>query len=157
MQDVIYPILLAIHLMLAATLIGVVLLQKSEGGLGGLGGGGGMSGFMTGRGTANLLTKTTRWLAAGFMATSLALAWLTTHRTAPESIIAPPTTQAPALPTLDEPQTAPAGGTGTGAATPGTAETAAPAPGTTAPDAGASGTVAPGSGTTEPAVPTTNQ
>ena len=58
-------ILLVIHLLIAIVLIGVVLMQRSEGGGlgigggGGGGGGGGMSGFMTGRGTANLLTRTT--------------------------------------------------------------------------------------------------
>ncbi len=159
MQDLLYPILLAIHMMLALTLIAVVLLQKSEGGLGGLGGGGGgMSGFMSGRGTANLLTRTTRWLAAGFMATSLAMAWLATHRAAPESIIVPPTTQAPTQPTLDLPVTAPTGQadtgtTGSGAPTSGTTEPATPAAGASdiaPPAAGATGT-------TEPAVPTTNQ
>ena len=88
-------ILLAIHIMLALGLIGVVLLQRSEGGLGGLGGGG-MSGFMTTRGTANLLTRTTRWLAGAFMATSLVLAWIATHSqhttgigTTPASVVQP--------------------------------------------------------------------
>jgi preprotein translocase subunit SecG len=72
-------VLLVIHLMIAAALIGVILLQKSEGG--GLGmGGGGMSGFMTGRSTANLLTRTTAILAAAFFVTSLALAYLAGNR-----------------------------------------------------------------------------
>ena len=70
-------VLLVIHLMLALGLICVVLLQKSEGGGlgigGGGGGGGGMGGFLTGRGTANLLTRTTAILAAGFMLTSISL------------------------------------------------------------------------------------
>ena len=47
-------VVLVVHVMLAVTLIGVVLVQKSEGGGLGIGGGGGMSGFMTGRSTANL-------------------------------------------------------------------------------------------------------
>jgi preprotein translocase subunit SecG len=64
-------VILFIHLMLAAALIAVVLLQRSEGGALGIGGGGG--GFLTGRGTANLLTRTTAFLAAGFFATSLLL------------------------------------------------------------------------------------
>ena len=69
-------VLLVIHLLIALSLVGVVLLQRSEGGglgIGGGGGGGGMSGFMTGRGTANLLTRTTAILAASFMASSLLL------------------------------------------------------------------------------------
>ncbi|WP_421709576.1 preprotein translocase subunit SecG [Algihabitans sp.] len=75
-------ILLVIHLLIAIVLIGVVLMQRSEGGGlgigggGGGGGGGGMSGFMTGRGTANLLTRTTAILAACFMMTSIGLAIL---------------------------------------------------------------------------------
>lgn len=79
-------VLLVIHLMLAIALIGVVLLQKSEGG--GLGiGGGGMSGFMSGRSTANLLTRTTAILATCFMVTSLALAWLVAGPRQPQSIL----------------------------------------------------------------------
>ncbi|MEO3430084.1 preprotein translocase subunit SecG [Pelagibius sp. CAU 1746] len=70
-------VLLVVHILLALALIGVVLLQRSEGGGlgigGGGGGGGGMGGFLTGRGTANLLTRTTAILAAGFMATSVLL------------------------------------------------------------------------------------
>jgi preprotein translocase subunit SecG len=69
-------VVLVIHVMLTVTLIGVVLVQKSEGGGLGIGGGGGMSGFMTGRSTANLLTRTTAFLAAGFMLTSITLAVL---------------------------------------------------------------------------------
>jgi preprotein translocase subunit SecG len=73
-------VLLVIHLMVAAALVGVVLLQKSEGGALGIGGGGG--GFLTGRGTANLLTRTTAGLAAAFFATSILLTILAS-RSAP--------------------------------------------------------------------------
>ncbi|MEQ8357831.1 MAG: preprotein translocase subunit SecG [Kiloniellaceae bacterium] len=71
-------VLLVVHILLALALIGVVLLQRSEGGGLGIGGGsggggGGMGGFLTGRGTANLLTRTTAILAASFMVTSLLL------------------------------------------------------------------------------------
>jgi preprotein translocase subunit SecG len=92
-------IILVVHLMIALAMIGVILLQKSEGG--GLGmGGGGMSGFMTGRSTANLLTRTTAILAACFFVTSIALAFLAGHQSAPRSIIesAPTAPQAPAAP-----------------------------------------------------------
>ena len=65
-------VVLVIHLMVAVALIGVVLMQKSEGGALGIGGGG-MSNFMTGRGTANVLTRTTAILAACFMLTSVLL------------------------------------------------------------------------------------
>jgi preprotein translocase subunit SecG len=91
-------VVLVIHLLLALTLIGVVLLQKSEGGALGMGGGG-MSGFMTGRSTANLLTRTTAFLAAGFFATSIALAILAAHQRAPQSLIDQgPASSAPASP-----------------------------------------------------------
>ena len=88
-------VILVIHLMLALSLIGVVLLQKSEGGGLGIGGGGGMSGLMTGRGTANLLTRTTAILAVCFMATSMLLAWLATGTSGPGSILE--TAPAPAM------------------------------------------------------------
>ena len=65
-------VLLVIHLMVAAALVGVVLLQKSEGGALGMGGGG-SGGFLTGRGKANLLTRVTAGLAAAFFATSTLL------------------------------------------------------------------------------------
>ena len=64
-------VLLVLHLMIAAGLVGVVLLQRSEGG--GLGMGGGSGSFMTGRGSANLLTRTTAALAAAFFVTSIGL------------------------------------------------------------------------------------
>jgi len=65
-------VLLVIHLMIATALVCVVLMQKSEGGALGIGGGGG-GGFLTGRGTANLLTRTTAGLAAAFFLTSILL------------------------------------------------------------------------------------
>jgi preprotein translocase subunit SecG len=77
-------VVIVIHLMLVAVLIGAVLLQKSEGG--GLGAGGG-AGFMSSRGTANLLTRTTAILAAGFFVTSLFLSWLAGYDRKPSSII----------------------------------------------------------------------
>jgi len=71
-------VLLIVHLFVTLALIGVVLIQRSEGGgLGvGGGGGGGMGSFMSGRGTANLLTRTTSILAAIFFTLSLTLALL---------------------------------------------------------------------------------
>ena len=65
-------VILTIHVLIVLALIVVVLLQRSDGGALGLGGGGG--GFMTGRGAANALTRTTSLLAAVFFATSLILA-----------------------------------------------------------------------------------
>jgi preprotein translocase subunit SecG len=75
-----HAVVVVIHIILAIGLIAVVLLQRSEGGALGIGGGGGMGGFMTGRGAANLLTRTTAILAAGFMITSLSLAILATRQ-----------------------------------------------------------------------------
>lgn len=68
-------VLLVVHLLIAAGLVGVVLLQRSEGGALGIGGGGG-GGFMTGRGTANLLTRATAILAGLFFLTSIGLTLL---------------------------------------------------------------------------------
>ena len=79
-------ILYVIHILIALSLVGVVMLQKSEGGALGMGGGG-MSGFMTGRSTANLLTRTTAILAAAFFATSILLVVLSNAGHAPRSII----------------------------------------------------------------------
>jgi len=88
-------VVLVVHLMIAWALIGVILLQKSEGG--GLGmGGGGMSGFMTGRSTANLLTRTTAILAAVFFLTSITLALLAGGSRAPISVLDQPVMPAPA-------------------------------------------------------------
>jgi preprotein translocase subunit SecG len=72
-------VLLLIHVMVALALVGVVLLQRSEGGALGIGGGGG-GGFMTGRSAGNALTKTTAVLAAGFFVTSLSLSILASHQ-----------------------------------------------------------------------------
>ncbi|MEC9369473.1 MAG: preprotein translocase subunit SecG [Pseudomonadota bacterium] len=80
-------VLLVIHLMIAAALVGVVLLQRSEGGALGIGGGGGGGGFMTGRGAANLLTRVTAMLAVAFFATSILLTIVARQSTAPRSLI----------------------------------------------------------------------
>ncbi|WP_025898982.1 preprotein translocase subunit SecG [Sneathiella glossodoripedis] len=81
-------ILLVIHVLITVFLIGVVLLQRSEGGA--LGIGGGTGGVMTGRGAANLLTRTTAILAAAFFATSIGLAIVSGLHTAPTSILDQP-------------------------------------------------------------------
>ena len=67
-------VLLIIHLFVTVALIGVVLIQRSEGGGLGIGSSQGMGAFMSGRGTANLLTRATAILATIFMALSLTLA-----------------------------------------------------------------------------------
>ena len=104
-------LLFAVHVLIAIALVGVILLQKSEGGALGMGGGG-MSGFMTGRSTANLLTRATAILAAAFMTTSVLLVVMHNRERAPRSIIeqnAPATPTAPAVPTpaAPPPQTPP--------------------------------------------------
>ncbi|HEY1430919.1 MAG TPA: preprotein translocase subunit SecG [Stellaceae bacterium] len=100
-------LLLAIHILVAVSLVGVVLLQKSEGGALGMGGGG-MSGFMTGRSTANLLTRATAILAAAFMTTSVLLVVMHNRDRAPRSILEQGAPAAPAIPAAPEPPTAPA-------------------------------------------------
>ena len=90
-------ILLIVHLLIALALVGVILLQRSEGGALGIGGGG-MGGLMTGRSSANLLTRTTAVLAAGFIATSLLLAIVASYSRAPSSILDQPVPTAPAPP-----------------------------------------------------------
>src|SRR5260370_38202783 len=93
-------LLLAVHILVAIALVGVILLQKSEGGALGMGGGG-MSGFMTGRSTANLLTRVTAVLAAAFMTPSTLLVVFHNRdrapRPAPDQGTPPPAT-APAAP-----------------------------------------------------------
>ena len=102
-------ILLIIELFVTLALIGIVLIQRSEGGGLGIGGSQGMGGFMTGRGTANLLTRTTAILATIFMALALALGLL--HRGGGGGSILnvppPPATTAPA-PTTQAPKPPPA-------------------------------------------------
>ncbi len=92
-------VVLVIHLMVALAMIGVVLLQRSEGGGLGIGGsGGGMGGFLSGRGTANLLTRTTAILAGCFMLTSIALTILSGGSGERRSIL----DEAPATPPVQE-------------------------------------------------------
>lgn len=104
-------VVVVIHLLLALALIGVVLLQRSEGGGLGIGSSGGMGGFMTARGTANLLTRATAVLAGAFMLTSLALSFMASAPRERRSIIdnMTPTSSSPAVPTAPSaPPAAPA-------------------------------------------------
>ena len=78
-------VIIVIHLMIVTAMIGLVLLQKSEGGGLGMGCGGG--GFLTSRGTSNVLTRTTAILAAVFFATSLLLSILAGWDRKPRSIL----------------------------------------------------------------------
>ncbi len=80
-------VLLVIHLMIALALIVMILLQRSEGGALGMGGGGAGGGMMSGRSAANMLTRTTGYLAAIFFATSITLAILAKSDRTPTSIL----------------------------------------------------------------------
>jgi preprotein translocase subunit SecG len=81
-------VLIVIHLIIVLALVAVVLLQRSEGGGLGLGGGSsGVSGFLTGRGQANALTRATTILAAAFFLTSILLTMLQTYGKKPASIL----------------------------------------------------------------------
>ena len=100
-------VIIVIHLMIVAGLIGVVLLQKSEGGGLGMGSGGG--GFLSSRGTANVLSRTTAYLAAAFFGTSLVLSILAGFHRNPGSIIRPPS-DGPAAPASPGAPSAPIGG-----------------------------------------------
>lgn len=92
-------VLLVIHLMVVAALVGVVLLQRSEGGALGIGGGGG---FMTSRGTANVLTRATAILATLFFLTSIGLSVLPRLTGSHNSILDKVQT-APSAPAADQP------------------------------------------------------
>jgi preprotein translocase subunit SecG len=103
-------LVLVIHLIIALALIGVVLLQRSEGGALGIGGGGGGGGgsLFTARGAGNALTRTTAYLAVAFFCTSIALTVIATQRgggSVIDSVSPPPATGN---------QPAPAEGSGTG-------------------------------------------
>ncbi len=93
-------VILVIHVILALSMIGVVLLQRSEGGALGIGGGGG--GLMSGRSTSNFLTKATAVLAGLFMLTSLTLTIIAGDRSGPSSIVeeiqSEPASEGPAEP-----------------------------------------------------------
>lgn len=78
-------VILTIHLILALSLVGVVLLQRSEGGGLGMGGGGG-GGVMSGRSAANALTKVTWFLAIAFIITSISLTVVAAQKSAGSSV-----------------------------------------------------------------------
>ncbi|WP_095590554.1 preprotein translocase subunit SecG [Actibacterium ureilyticum] len=100
-------VILIVHLILALCLIGVVLLQRSEGGGLGMGGGGGGGGVMTGRQAATALGKMTWGFAIAFICTSIALTVIAAQNSAGGSVVDRLGTQpaveetAPALPADD--------------------------------------------------------
>ncbi len=92
-------VILVVHLILAVCLIGVVLLQRSEGGGLGIGGGGG--GVVSGRGAATALGKLTWLFAIAFILTSITLTVFAARNSATGSVVdrlgvAPPPVTAPA-------------------------------------------------------------
>ncbi|MBX4966317.1 preprotein translocase subunit SecG [Rhizobium binae] len=156
-------VLIVIHLMIVLALVGVVLIQRSEGGGLGIGGG---SGFMSARGTANALTRTTAILATLFFLTSLGLGILTRFEGRPSDILNRiPATSGQGNGILDSlgggaqaPASQPAGNgvPSSGAAAPAPQAPAAQAPAAQAPAASAPSTDAPAAtapATTAPATP----
>jgi preprotein translocase subunit SecG len=104
-----HTVIILIHLMIVLSLVGLVLLQKSEGGGLGMGSGGGS--FMTSRGTANVLSRTTAILAALFFVTSLILSIVAGWDRKPRSILDGSSAPAPTAPGAPS---APLGGAGGG-------------------------------------------
>lgn len=76
--------LTVVQTIVAAALVGVILMQRSEGG--GLGIGGSPGGLMGARGAADFLTRSTRWLAIVFVALSIALAAVAVETTGTDEI-----------------------------------------------------------------------
>jgi preprotein translocase subunit SecG len=103
-------VILVIHLILALGLIGIVLLQRSEGGgLGIGGGGGGAGGAMSSRGAATALGKLTWVLAIAFLVTSITLTIIAAKSASDSSVVdalgldtSSDAGQAPALPDVTD-------------------------------------------------------
>ena len=107
MDGILFPLLLTVHILVGATVIGLVLLQHGKGADMGAAFGGGASGSLFGAtGSVNFLSRTTAVLATVFFLTSLGLSYIATNRTqAPASVMeqvkpqpAVPVEQAPAQP-----------------------------------------------------------
>lgn len=133
-----FQFLLVVHAIIAAALVAVILMQRSEGG--GLGMGGSPSGLMSARGAADFLTRATTVLATLFVVMCIALAALASFRSSGSELDtslarqpAPaPAQQLPlgneAAPVLPAPTTDPLAGGATPAAAPAAPRTSAPAP-----------------------------
>jgi preprotein translocase subunit SecG len=91
-------VLIVLFLLITLALIGVILVQRSEGGGLGIGSSQGMGSFMSGRGTANLLTRATAILGTAFFVLALALAMLGKGQQPRGSILDVPGAAAPAVP-----------------------------------------------------------
>lgn len=105
-----FTFLLVVQALIAASLVGVILMQQSEGG--GLGMGGSPTGLMSARGAANFLTRATGILAVTFVSLSIALAVLATQNAAPTtidtSLARKPVPVAPVVPLSGDPAAQPA-------------------------------------------------
>ncbi len=107
-----FTFLLIVQTVIAASLVGVILVQRSEGG--GLGVGGSSSGFMTARGAADFLTRSTSILGALFIILSIALAGYAGINRKPATVDtslvnqSAPATAAPAVPVANDAAPAPA-------------------------------------------------
>ncbi len=117
MNDILFPLVLSVHILIGISVIGLVLIQHGKGADMGAAFGGGASGSLFGAsGSANFMSRTTGVLAAIFFLTSLSLSYMATNRTkAPVSVMDTVKTQsAPAAPTdpakLEAPLSVPAAG-----------------------------------------------
>lgn len=115
-----FTFLLVVHAIIAAGLVAVILMQRSEGG--GLGMGGSPSGLMSARGAADFLTRATTILATLFVLLSIGLAALATVERGPRDY---DTSLARQPGTLDQPAVAPAADPVAAAAAAGAADNAA--------------------------------
>src|SRR5688500_2734985 len=116
-----FTFLLIVQTVIAASLVAVILMQRSEGG--GLGVGGSSSGFMTARGAADFLTRSTAFLGAAFVILSIVLAAVAGVSREPAKVdtsLANTVAPAPVAPTV------PLAGQAPGEAAPATSNQAAP-------------------------------
>lgn len=118
----IFTFILVVQAIVAAALVTVILMQRSEGG--GLGMGGSPSGFMSARGAADFLTRATTVLATIFVGLSIVLAFIAATRHAGSSVdtslvgkTAPLSQGAPVQPTGEDGLGGAATAAGNGAAT----------------------------------------
>ena len=107
-----FAFLLIVQSLVALTLIGTILMQRSEGG--GLGVGGSSSGFMTARGAADFLTRSTSVLGGTFIVLSIVMAAIAGATRVPTKIdtslsnVAAPLQSSKPAPAQPGPTTAPA-------------------------------------------------
>ena len=125
-----FTFLLILQSVIAASLVAVILMQRSEGG--GLGVGGSSSGFMTARGAADFLTRSTSILGGLFVALSIVLAAVAGVSRGPATVDTSLANSVAPVPTAPAP-TAPLAGQDAGGAAPATANQAAPATNDAAP------------------------